>query len=281
MFFAIKQNDGGSMNIITMSKIQTLLKIYKTKGFYGIKNLLKDKFFPDSMKPIKKMNLYLKFFADKKGIEIGGPSAIFSDEIPIYQAIVSLDGCNFGSQTIWEGNIVEGDSYNYFEKKKGFQYICEASNLATIPNENYDFLIASHCLEHCANTLKTVKEWLRVVKKGGAILLILPEKRFTFDQNRPVTTFEHLLQDFENDVDESDLTHLEEIIKLHDLNRDLAAGTKEHFKKRSVANYENRCLHHHIFDFELLHNIFNYYDIKIINTTFAKPYHQIILGIKK
>jgi SAM-dependent methyltransferase len=264
-----------------MSKIQTLLKTYKTKGLLGIKSLVKDKFFRKNDKPIKRIDLYLEYFTQKKGIEIGGPSAVFSKEIPIYQVIDSLDGCNFSSQTIWEGTIVEGANYNFFENKKGYQYICEASNLSVIPSEKYDFIIASHCLEHCANTLKTVKEWLRVVKKGGAILFILPDNRYTFDYKRPITTFKHLLDDLESDVDETDLNHLSEILELHDLNRDLAAGTKEQFKKRSLENHENRCLHHHVFDFELLKSIYNHFDIKIMNTTFAKPYHQIILGIKK
>jgi SAM-dependent methyltransferase len=264
-----------------MSKIKTLLKTYKTKGLFGIKNLIKDKFFPHKVKPIKKFDLFLKHFTGKRGIEIGGPSAVFSEEIPIYQVMASLDGCNFSSKTIWEGNIVEGENYNYFENKKGFQYICEASNLDAIPSEKYDFLISSHCLEHCANTIKTVEEWLRVIKKGGAILLILPDKRFTFDHKRSVTSFKHLKDDLNKEIDEKDHTHLTEILELHDLNMDLAAGTKEQFKERSLDNYNNRGLHHHVFDFKLLKNVYNHFDIKIINTAFAKPYHQIILGIKK
>lgn len=264
-----------------MSVLKKIIKIYKSKGLYGIKCLIKDKFFPHKIKSIKSMDLYLKYFYGKKGIEIGGPSTIFSKEIPIYQVIESLDGCNFSTQTIWEGNIVEGNNFNYYNSQKGLQYICEASNLKSIPNEKYDFIIASHCLEHCANSLKTFREWLRVIKKGGAILLILPDKRYTFDHNRTVTTFEHLLNDLGNNTDETDLTHLTEILELHDLKMDLPAGTKDQFKERSLANHQNRCLHHHVFDFELLQNIYNHYDVKIINMTFTKPYHQIILGIKQ
>lgn len=264
-----------------MPKIKTIIKTYRAKGILGIRELISNKFFPKKLKSIKKINLYLKLFNGKKGIEIGGPSAIFSREIPIYPVIKSLDGCNFSSKTLWEGNINEGENYNYFENKKGYQYICEASNLETIPNENYDFLIASHCLEHCANTLKTIKEWLRVIKKGGAILLILPDRRYTFDHNRPITTFEHLKDDLNKEINETDLTHLTEILKLHDLSMDLPAGTIEQFKNRSIENYNNRCLHHHVFDFKLLKNIFEHYNIKIIEMTFIKPYHQIILGIKQ
>ena len=226
------------------------------------------------------MDIYQKHFANKKGLEIGGRSAMFVNLVPIYGIIDSLDGCNFSTQTIWEGNITEGKTYKYFEDKIGHQYICEGSDLKAIPDEKYDFLISSHCLEHCANTLKTVKEWLRVIKKGGVLLMILPEKTHTFDHNRNVTTFEHLKEDLDNDVDETDLTHLEEILELHDLSMDLPAGTKEYFKIRSLDNYNNRCLHQHVFDFELLQNIYDYFNVEVIDKNLIIPYHQVIIGIK-
>lgn len=264
-----------------MSKIKSLSKTFQSKGICGVLELVQNKVFSKKITTIQNKDAYLNYFAGKKGIEIGGPSVVFSTVIPVYQVAEALDGCNFSSETIWEGSIAEGENFNYFENKKGFQYICEASDLATIPSGKYDFLVASHCLEHCSNTLKTVKEWLRVVKKGGVLLIIVPDKRYTFDQNRPITTFKHLLDDLENEVDETDMAHLEEILELHDLNRDLAAGTKEQFINRSLANHENRCLHHHVFDFELLRKIYKHNQVKIIDTSFERPNHQIILGIKQ
>lgn len=265
---------------LIMSKFRTFFKVLKHNGLNGVVMLLKNKFYSYQINPIENINLYESYFENKKGIEIGGPSAIFSLELPIYPIIQSLDGCNFSSHTTWEGDLAEGDNFNYFENKIGHQYICEASNLMGIPNEKYDFIIASHCLEHCANTLKTVEEWLRVIKKGGAILLILPDKRYTFDHNRPTTTFNHLVDDYNNNIDETDLTHLNEILKFHDLNFDSPAGTKEQFKDRSMDNFNNRCLHHHIFDIKLLEKIYKYYNIKIVRTAFVNPFHQIILGVK-
>jgi SAM-dependent methyltransferase len=262
-----------------ISKIKTVLVIYKTKGLIGVKYLFKDKIFTRK-KDVKK-TLYLKYFIGKKGIEIGGPSSFFSKEVPIYKNLGELDGCNFSTSTVWEGNIQEGENYNFFENRKGYQFICEASELSSIPSEKYDFLISSHCLEHCANPLKAIREWLRVIKKGGVMLLILPDRRYTFDHSRLVTSFGHLEEDFSNDVDERDLTHIAEILELHDLNMDLSAGTKEQFESRSKDNYKNRCLHHHVFDLRLLKKIYHYNNIKIIDTTLLRPYHQIILGIKK
>lgn len=264
-----------------MSVLKEILDEYKIKGLYGIKRFILKKYFVEKPKPIKDFNVYKKYFKAKNGIEIGGLSQIFNNEIPIYPIVKNVDGCNFSSQTVWEGQVKEGNNYNFFESKKGYQYICEASDLKKIPSENYDFIISSHCLEHCANTLKTVKEWLRVVKKGGILLFVLPDKRYTFDHNRSVTKFSHLLEDYIEEVNENDLTHLSEILKLHDLSMDAAAGNIEQFEERSMVNYNNRCLHHHVFDLELLKQIFEYNNIEIANTIFVKPYHQIILGIKQ
>jgi len=222
----------------------------------------------------------LRLFKNKKGLEVGGPSPIFSAELPIYTVIESLDGCNFSTDTIWEGSIKEGLFYNYFQNKIGYQFISEASNLDKIETNKYDFLLASHCLEHCANPLKTMKEWLRVIKPKGTILLILPEKNHTFDHKRPISSFDHLIADYNNNIDENDLTHLKEILSLHDLSLDPAAGDINNFKHRSLENFQNRCLHHHVFDFKLLNQIFDYFKIKVKYEKFISPYHQIIAGVK-
>jgi len=49
-------------------------------------------------------------------------------------------------------------------------------------------------------------------------------------------------------VGEEDLTHVPEILELHDLSRDEGAGTREQFRQRCLANHVHRALHHHVFD---------------------------------
>lgn len=221
---------------------------------------------------------YSQLFNGKNGIEIGGPSAIFN-QLPVYSSLNSIDGCNYSTSTVWEGQIKEGELYRIGDKT-GYQYIAEASDLSKIPDNKYDFLISSHCLEHCANALKTVQEWVRVVKPGGIVLMILPNKNFTFDHNRNLTTFDHLVSDFNQNIGEDDLTHLEEILALHDLEMDKQAGTKEEFKARSLNNKENRCLHHHVFDLDLLEKSFDFCGVATIHRELIMPYHQIIIGRK-
>lgn len=222
---------------------------------------------------------YLKYhLAHKNGLEIGGPSKIFQKQelIPLYSILDKIDQCNFSKQNIWQKDHKQLKHII----QKGHQYICEASNLSEIKSEKYDFILASHCIEHIANPIKALKEWLRLIKPNGHLLIIVPNKEFTFDQNRPITLLSHIIKDFEDKIDETDLTHLEDILSLHDLTKDPLAGSYEEFKKRSSKNYENRCLHHHVFNSQLLTDLFSYLNVKIISIEIQRPHH-IITVIQK
>ncbi len=56
------------------------------------------------------------------------------------------------------------------------------------------------------------------------------------------------MTDWQNKTTEDDLFHLPEILERHDLSRDPLAGSLEQFRARSLDNFNNRCLHHHVFD---------------------------------
>lgn len=215
---------------------------------------------------VKNYMIYTSATSNLSGIEVGGPSGIFKYKLPVYKSCLNLSFANFANETIWEGKLL--GSCNYYEDKVGKQYIAEASDLSIFSDKQFDFLLSSNCLEHIANPIKAMSEWKRIV--SGKIILLVPRKDFNFDHKRPITLFDHLLEDFNNDVDESDLTHVNEIISLHDLERDLPAGSLEQFHQRSLKNYNNRCLHHHVFDNELVRQICDYLDMSIVEQTVNK-----------
>ena len=106
-------------------------------------------------------------------------------------------------------------------------------------------------------------EWNRIIKPGGVILLVLPNKNANFDHRRPYTNINHLINDYEKNITEHDMTHLEEILLLHDLSRDPQAKAFNIFKERCIHNYQNRCMHHHVFNQELLKELFQYCKMNI------------------
>lgn len=197
---------------------------------------------------LKTFELYLPYIQGKKGLEIGGPSDVFreGDAIPVYHQAERVDNCDFSSATVWAKH---SEVFVFHpEKAAGSTFFCEGSALNCIADASYDFVLSSHNLEHFANPIKALKEWQRVLKPGGAIVLVLPYYRDTFDHRRQPTNVDHLFDDFEQDIGEDDLTHLPEILEKHDLRRDIPAGSKDDFRKRSLNNFSNRCLHHHVFD---------------------------------
>lgn len=203
----------------------------------------------------------------RHGIEIGGPSDVFKTVLRIYQGVNDLDGVNFSCDTVWEGTIRSGKHFNYIRNKKGLQLIAEATDLSQIETNTYDFLLSSNCLEHVANPIKALFEWKRIVKIGGALILVLPNKIANFDHKRPFTSFEHILGDYEQEVDELDLTHLDEILALHDFSMDPPAGNLESFKRRSLENFKNRTLHHHVFDNALIKQMLDYVQLDVRRTS--------------
>jgi SAM-dependent methyltransferase len=213
------------------------------------------------------------YFDGKVGLEFGGPSSIFTANnlIPLYNVVSRIDNSNFANRTLWSR-----DGEHRFGTQLGKEFIVDACDVSSLADECYDFIAASHVLEHVANPLRALAGWKRLVKPSGTILLVLPDKASTFDHRRPYTTFEHIKSDFENDVSEADLTHLEEVVALHDRKLDPPAGTQEQFRQRCLQNASMRAIHHHVFSPTLLVEMFTFLEMKIINLTLELPYHIIV-----
>lgn len=235
------------------------------------------RFFP---KRLKGYRFYLKHLNGLSGLEIGGPSGVFDSKglLPIYNVIKKLDGVNFSTNTIWEGALKEGNNYQ-FGGKIGFQYIFDSVDLSAIDSERYDCLLSCHSLEHIANPIKALYEWKRVVKQNGYLLFVIPHKDKTFDHKRTVTTLQHIISDFEQKVTEEDSTHFEEVIHLHDLSQDVGKESKMEFAERVRNNFNNRSLHHHVFNARLTVELLTYLNLEILEAELCS--HHIVVLTKK
>lgn len=185
-------------------------------------------------------------FVGAVALEPGGPSALFADQglVPVYPRLAALDTLDYAERTLWsDAPQTEAPSLTAVRRR----LIGEAGRLEDVPEDTYDAVLSSHVLEHLANPLGALAEWRRIVRPGGHVLLIVPHRDGTFDHRRPVTSLEHLQEDAEQKTGEDDLTHLEEILRLHDLDRDPGAPNREVFEQRCRAVATTRALHHHVF----------------------------------
>lgn len=95
--------------------------------------------------------------------------------------------------------------------------IGDAETMAEVPDQEYDFLIAAHVIEHMKNPLESLKQWCRIVKPGGLIYLIAPDKRMIFDKKRVRSTIEHIILDYFEPSAERDYEHyLDYAVHVHD-----------------------------------------------------------------
>lgn len=87
------------------------------------------------------------------------------------------------------------------------QILDDAQTLTKVPSGRYDFVAAPHVVEHMRNPILAIENWLRVLKPGGLLYLIVPDKRANFDHARPRTTLSHLVLDYLRPSADRDYEH--------------------------------------------------------------------------
>lgn len=128
-------------------------------------------------RPSRLANYYLK---GRRGIEIGGA----------YHNRFELNTLNID----YTDEITE---FKKHEIKVCGQYmkvdIVANGNDLPFKDSVWDFVISSHVLEHFFDPIQALNEWLRVIKPGGIIFMIVPHKERTFDKDRERTTLKELI----------------------------------------------------------------------------------------
>lgn len=216
-----------------------------------------------------------------RAIEIGGPSAMFSrtGPLPLYPLLERVDNCDFTDDTIWHGEAADGAPFRYdAERPPGRTFVRDATNLEGIGDDSYDVLITSHTLEHIANPLGALAEWKRVIGPSGDLILVVPHLENTFDHRRPVTTLAHLEADLADSTTEDDDTHVREFIELCDLRRVPERLSRRVFEARTYQHVENRTIHHHVFDTELVVRVLDRAGFQLLGVEPTLPFHIVAVA---
>lgn len=214
-----------------------------------------------------------------EALEIGGPSAVFGATglLPVYPVLAEIDGVQWSAQTAWH-TLDAQRGYCPEGVRRGELHLIDDVDLPDIADSAYDATISSHVLEHLANPLRALTAWRRVTRADGHLLVVAPHMSGTFDHRRATTTLAHMIDDFERNVGEDDLTHLAETLALHDRARDAEAVDDDTWAERRRRNASTRLLHHHTFTTSSLLALLDHAGLELIAAETRHPHDIYVLG---
>lgn len=223
-----------------------------------------------------------------------------ADEIPEYEGRRKLaeqyivgNGLEIGalhcpvpvpSATVRYVDILSEDEHRMRDGREGLvrvDIVDDGETLATIAEQSIDFIIANHFFEHCENPLGTLRTHLSKLRKGGVLFYSIPNKEYTFDRDRPLTTFEHVQQDDMRGPEVSRRDHYREwamyVDKLTDPN--------EIEDKVKLLLEKHLRVHFHVWNRESLREFFNeasrYLENVFTLDAFVENYTEVIVILRK
>jgi SAM-dependent methyltransferase len=144
------------------------------------------------------VRLQLGLLLRGEGIECGAGDRPFP--IPLDVSVRYVDPFDYGGE---QARSFPGERAEFMP----VDAVDRIEALENVPDAALDFVIASHVIEHSPNPLAALVAFHRVLRRCGKVILIVPDRDRTFDQNRWVTTVDHLLLDYLDYRRERDLAH--------------------------------------------------------------------------
>lgn len=111
---------------------------------------------------------------------------------------------------------------------------------------NFEYIVASHFLEHYPNPIYFLKKISFHLKSGGILSLALPDKRYTFDKNNPSSTFNDWMTLFIENSKKPKFSSIYNSLKIK-------------YKKLNILNFEKKAF----FDGLEIHKKNEYFDCHV------------------
>ncbi len=194
-----------------------------------------------------------KFFSDKlsgDGLEIG----------PLHRPMIKHEGMNVK----YVDRCTVADLRAHYPELADFPLVepdilDNAETLSTVADSAFDFLISAHVIEHMKNPISSLKQWCRVVKPGGLIYLIVPDKRITFDKLRVRTSLAHIVLDYVSPSDERDYEHyLDYAIHVHNM-----VDPKDAIEEAQRLIDTDYSIHYHVFQPSDITGLLNWFSSSV------------------
>lgn len=187
-------------------------------------------------------------FLQGRGLEIGA----------LNQPALVPDKC----EVVYCDAISKQEAIQYFPEVDANLFVdvdyiadLDKESLSSFSDEEFDFVILNHVIEHVANPIRVVQSLFRIVSSDGVVIISAPDKRYTFDVNRTNTSFEHLWTEYKlNTTAVTDEHYLDFLQAVHP---DIVAQSSTADLKHHIDNVRRRREHAHVWDSNTFRSFLN------------------------
>lgn len=202
-----------------------------------------------------------------KGVELGpGPN-------PRVLPAPGVDVLYVEQKTPAEWAALYGDHYKMdFDPALSPYYVVgEAHDIPAAP-ESLDFIYSSHVFEHLVNPIGHLKIWSGLLRKGGEVLMVIPDYIGSKDYLATASTMEAILAEFRSGTYDPSLEHYQRYAAARGLPKkaqklfDLKSSIHMHF----YTNDNMRSLLEHVVQAGLFESY------SIVHSANAKDFHVVL-----
>jgi SAM-dependent methyltransferase len=110
----------------------------------------------------------------------------------------------------------------------------DTDDLSQIKQADYDFVIANHVIEHVVNPIQFLKNISNSLKESGFLFLTVPDKDFTLDKRRQLTSNAHLLHEYEQGTKHLSNDHIKDFLLYKEPVKDIHPAIKKYFEENGL-----------------------------------------------
>jgi SAM-dependent methyltransferase len=197
--------------------------LYEDKGVLQLEKGLLEADIRDQRQIIDNpRNFVAHHFISGKGIEVG--AAQLPVKLPPGASVKYVD--LFTAEELREAWPKDYSKLEIVE----VDVVDDAEKLDKFKANSLDFIIANHFVEHCIDPIGTIINMYGKLRKNGVFFFAIPDKRYTFDKPRKITTYSHLIEEHKDKSNQKfRLEHTQDFLLLGDKVKksDLKRRTKE------------------------------------------------------
>lgn len=172
-------------------------------------------------------------------------------------------------------------------------YVVAGEQYDAVVLEKFSIIIACHVLEHIVEFVKFFQTMGNMLEENGMLLIVLPDKRYSFDRLRPNSSFAQIVYEYlDPDVERQKKLYSIETEVYYDF---AVTGRKNDVGKRlhpdnlktSLARWHPGC-HCHVFEFEdAVRRIFlplcgtGFIDFTLVTATLSRQLGEFALLFRK